>query len=376
MPIMYFVVEFLDNSVGIVSNSWTNGDNSMTFWPPYADPNKFKVALLTHAVPGPAWTTHTITVLGTADDYEKARKKAKMAETHLAVASEPEELERCQRSRQPTKRYITLPEPGPSRPLPPVPPAAMNLTLMSPPPPPSPVRQPSLSSSSSHSGQAHHMDTQLLSPPQPLPIHPPLRQPSSSSRNPSEQVDDQLSPPLPIYPPARQPSLSSGLERYLVSTLEEIKDRLSALERTVTMLARSGSNKHAKLPDNLELPLQNFQDLNGLEEKLEDSPYQKELTAYLGTIGGATVQATTRRVLATVFGHSLAMTINWNGCNDKRAFRDLKLKRVVVDAVRRGSMDSPPAAQIEDEVKVWFRNARDRAGGRRQRYIRVAAQDV
>ncbi|XP_060755415.1 histone-lysine N-methyltransferase 2B-like [Neoarius graeffei] len=299
-----------------------------------------------------------------------------MAETHLAVASEPEELERCQRSRQPTKRYITLPEPGPSRPLPPVPPAAMNLTLMSPPPPPSPVRQPSLSSSSSHSGQAHHMDTQLLSPPQPLPIHPPLRQPSSSSRNPSEQVDDQLSPPLPIYPPARQPSLSSGLERYLVSTLEEIKDRLSALERTVTMLARSGSNKHAKLPDNLELPLQNFQDLNGLEEKLEDSPYQKELTAYLGTIGGATVQATTRRVLATVFGHSLAMTINWNGCNDKRAFRDLKLKRVVVDAVRRGSMDSPPAAQIEDEVKVWFRNARDRAGGRRQRYIRVAAQDV
>lgn len=49
---------------------------------------------------------------------------------------------------------------------------------------------------------------------------------------------------------------------------------------------------------------------------------------------------------------------------------------IYTDAVRRGSMDSPPAAQIEDEVKVWFRNARDRAGGRRQRYIRVAAQDV
>lgn len=32
-------------------------------------------------------------------DYEKARFKAKEAETKMIILSEPEELERCQRSR-------------------------------------------------------------------------------------------------------------------------------------------------------------------------------------------------------------------------------------------------------------------------------------
>lgn len=43
------------------------------------------------------------------------------------------------------------------------------------------------------------------------------------------------------------------------------------------------------------------------------------------------------------------------------------------DAVRRGAIEAPPAAEIEDAVKVWFRNARDRAGGRKQRYQRGLA---
>lgn len=59
-----------------------------------------------------------------------------------------------------------------------------------------------------------------------------------------------------------------GLERYLVSTLEDIKDRLSVLERSVAMIARSStSSRDPKLPEGMLLPLKTSQDLNSLEQK-------------------------------------------------------------------------------------------------------------
>lgn len=73
-----------------------------------------------------------------------------------------------------------------------------------------------------------------------------------------------------------------GLERYLVSTLEDIKDRLSVLERSVAMIARSStSSRDPKLPEGILLPLKTSQDLNSLEQKLEDSQCQKELVGKL-----------------------------------------------------------------------------------------------
>ena len=47
-----------------------------------------------------------------------------------------------------------------------------------------------------------------------------------------------------------------------------------------------------------------------------------------------------------------------------------------IDTVRRGTIEAPPAAETEDAVKVWFRNAGDRAGGHKQRDQRgLAAQE-
>lgn len=66
---LYNIVEFPDNSVGIVSSKWLNEDSSMTLWPPYTEPGKQRSALLMHEVPGETWTTHEIKVLGTAGIY-------------------------------------------------------------------------------------------------------------------------------------------------------------------------------------------------------------------------------------------------------------------------------------------------------------------
>ena len=63
---VYNIVEFLDNSVGIVSSKWLNEDSSMNMWPPYNDPGKIKAALVMHDAPMFTWTAHQIKILATA----------------------------------------------------------------------------------------------------------------------------------------------------------------------------------------------------------------------------------------------------------------------------------------------------------------------
>ncbi|KAJ8007839.1 hypothetical protein DPEC_G00098360 [Dallia pectoralis] len=126
---------------------------------------------------------------------------------------------------------------------------------------------------------------------------------------------------ITLWPPYTDP----GIDRYLVSTLDDIKDRLTMLERTVANISRS-STKEVTLPDDVILPLESYQDMDNLEQKMEDRQCQKDLTAYLGTI----------------------------------------------EAVRKCSFQpSPPESEIEGEIKVWLRNSRDRAGGRKERYHRL-----
>ncbi|KAK7149304.1 hypothetical protein R3I94_008818 [Phoxinus phoxinus] len=109
-----------------------------------------------------------------------------------------------------------------------------------------------------------------------------------------------------------------------------------------------------------------------LEQKMEDHQCRKDLTAYLGTIGGCNVQVATRRILTTLIGHSLATQLNWNGAHQKIPFQNLRIRRIVTEAVRKCSFQpSPPDSEIESEIKVWLRNSRDRAGGRKERYHRL-----
>lgn len=70
--------------------------------------------------------------------------------------------------------------------------------------------------------------------------------------------------------------LFSGIDRYLVSTLEEIKDRLATLEKAVANISRSDT-REITLPDELTLPLQNYEDMDVLEQRIEDRHCRKDL---------------------------------------------------------------------------------------------------
>ena len=67
-----------------------------------------------------------------------------------------------------------------------------------------------------------------------------------------------------------------GIDRYIVSTLEEIKDRLAALERSVANISRSNTTE-ITLPDDVSLPLQTFEEMDVLERRIEDRRCRKDL---------------------------------------------------------------------------------------------------
>ncbi|KAL1005005.1 hypothetical protein UPYG_G00053300 [Umbra pygmaea] len=185
-----------------------------------------------------------------AGDYEKARCKAKMAETNLIVASEPEELDRSQRSRQPTKRYIDLdPEPAP------------------------------------------------------------LKRPRQSQTVAAAVVHQPPVPPPPMGLP-------------------------------------TSSHNPLRVAFNLRATFQLQAILH-----LQSSPF----------------------LLCTLYQQVLIATqLIWNGSTHKRPFQNLRLRRVVTEAVRKCSFQpSPPDSEIENEIKVWLRNSRDRAGGRKKRVHRL-----
>ncbi|XP_056310549.1 uncharacterized protein si:dkey-172k15.5 [Danio aesculapii] len=258
-------------------------------------------------------------------DYEEVRSDDGLAEAYSVLSSESEEEEEdlCQHSRQPIKHSADLESDSP-------PPKLQKRTQT--------------------------VKAEVLHPPADSP-------PASALLSPAPDCDSPAASPLPL--------LSAGIEQYIVSSLEEIKLRLTALERAVASISRSKA-KEVMLPGGVLLPLQDYQDLQSLELRMEDAQCQKDLTAYLGTIGGCNIQIATRRILTTLIGHNLATKLNWTGSNQKKPFQNLRLKRVVTESVRMcGFQPSPLDSDIENEIKVWLRNSRDRAGGRKQRYLRM-----
>jgi hypothetical protein len=91
---------------------------------------------------------------------------------------------------------------------------------------------------------------------------------------------------------------------------------------------------------------------------------------YLGTVGGDTTEVTTRKILSRLFSHELSLQINYTGKHGKLAFGKFKLRGVVLEAVRMNIFcKSATDSAIEGIIMDWFRFAKDRKGGRKNRYL-------
>ncbi|KAF6779793.1 hypothetical protein AHF37_00715 [Paragonimus kellicotti] len=88
----------------------------------------------------------------------------------------------------------------------------------------------------------------------------------------------------------------------------------------------------------------------------------------LARMGGTDVADTIRRMLSFLIHSDLAVSMNWTGACNKRAACDLLCMEVVQDAVvNQQKYADVSGAEILVHMRRWFRNARDRAGGRTRR---------
>uniref|UniRef100_A0A8W8HST2 DUF4806 domain-containing protein n=1 Tax=Magallana gigas TaxID=29159 RepID=A0A8W8HST2_MAGGI len=175
---------------------------------------------------------------------------------------------------------------------------------------------------------------------------------------------------------------ASAMDRKLLTQIEEIKVKvnlntklLHALMRKIDNIGSSCTEDNTELLDQT-FPLATRQDIHNLESRL-DEELKGNLIKILSGIGGETLKSTVRRLLTYMIKNDLAKQINWKGKGDKIAFSTLKLKDLLIKAVRKNRLCTlATESEIGNITKEWFRYAADREGGRKLREEKKRAREA
>ncbi|KAM9408455.1 uncharacterized protein KZ484_000688 [Pholidichthys leucotaenia] len=154
----------------------------------------------------------------------------------------------------------------------------------------------------------------------------------------------------------------------LLRAVEVNRQQLVQLTNLVNSLVAGNIRPVEQLPDNITLPLTTVEQVDELEERLSrDSAFVSVLENHLGLIGGTDVKETTRRILTAGLAPEVQRKFVLMGSQTKRKFDELKLKKVICNAVRRNALTKTTDAEIRAEVKTFLQTAGDRNGGRVER---------
>ncbi|KAM9328630.1 uncharacterized protein KZ484_020025 [Pholidichthys leucotaenia] len=155
----------------------------------------------------------------------------------------------------------------------------------------------------------------------------------------------------------------------LLRAVEVNRQQLVQLTNLVNSLVAGNIRPVEQLPDNITLPLTTVEQVDELEERLSrDSAFVNVLENHLGLIGGTDVKETTRRILTAGLAPEVQRKFVLMGSQTKRKFDELKLKKVICNAVRRNALTKKATdAEIRAEVKTFLQTAGDRNGGRVER---------
>ncbi|KAF5404723.1 hypothetical protein PHET_01767 [Paragonimus heterotremus] len=122
-------------------------------------------------------------------------------------------------------------------------------------------------------------------------------------------------------------------------------------------------------PLTLELPARTVEDLDLLETELANPDVYRSLVMTLSRLGGSDSVVSLRRMLSSVIHNDLAILMNWTGACKKRPASNLLLMNAIRDAVEQNFSDLA-VDELHAHMQRWFRNSRDRCGGRRKRLKR------
>uniref|UniRef100_A0A3B3SS43 DUF4806 domain-containing protein n=1 Tax=Paramormyrops kingsleyae TaxID=1676925 RepID=A0A3B3SS43_9TELE len=153
---------------------------------------------------------------------------------------------------------------------------------------------------------------------------------------------------------APEQSSEPALLREVLTKLEMVLDQ----QKTIIGLLQQRESKLLDLSiEECLLPLQDLPQLLSLEQRMQQDPeLQLKMVNFLGLFGGADVRDCTWRILKKVFFNTLAKKLNWRGVNGKTSLASLKLREVVIAAVRRNPLTAS-AAEVDIEATIIWAKA-------------------
>ncbi|XP_045133478.1 uncharacterized protein LOC123517461 isoform X2 [Portunus trituberculatus] len=139
--------------------------------------------------------------------------------------------------------------------------------------------------------------------------------------------------------------------------LEELRTILHSHSTKLNTILRHHSvqEQDQAVPEGIQFPVKEIQDMDALETKLMDPDLEKKVIASLCVIGGSGLPDTVRHILRHTVSNSLAIHFNWCGKGMKQSFCTMKLKDTIIKSVcKNAEHKSATAASIEKVMKEWF----------------------
>ncbi|XP_071095074.1 uncharacterized protein [Haliotis cracherodii] len=397
---MHYIVKFLkSDEIGLIPDTWLEGDR-FCYWPKYKNSNQMDRAVKSSVEPDKdTWKIYEISIMYKNASYDKARRKLPLAEETSNLDTEMEEEGQIDtRKRRPPTKYLSSDSEDEEERQPYthtkktkiMERSGMVSRLPTPPRVPTEVdieplvlrRSPRKSAHqrehvTSNSSLTASTTDRSLSSPWPSATRARLVTPSNSSYSPMPDFPSTPARPQTSFQSRTTGSLTSvGTSREVVQIIRAIETNTATtmennrLLNQLLLLMSAPAQSTSEQPS-LDLPLDNIQDLEEANTSLSDATLFRSVVSQLGVIGGMSAADTVRRILSAAITNKLAKQINWKGTSGKRAFKDMPLKDVIIKATRKNPLVQKTNNEIEDHIKLWFRYAPDRDGGRKERILKA-----
>ncbi|XP_050502349.1 uncharacterized protein LOC126881809 isoform X3 [Diabrotica virgifera virgifera] len=328
----FVLIEFDDKdagSVAVVHQNWLTPRKKEVFWPPYKTQGLYDKALKKGENCREDWQLFKVKrIFRYYESFEEAQAKAKVAEVTSDLQSEVDEVNLGnKRQRVKPRRFIysdTESEEDSSLPRPPKICKA--------------VQDISSHITRSSTGSCSISDVTLCNAG------------TSYCDTPVSSVNVERNENNAEF----QSNFQTKLVSYLALIVEQNKEILSLLKNRPVI--EQSSVLEPNVP--VTLPIYTFEDLQILENFLSENEVNCiSLSKYLGSLDKNSVVSATNSALRCCLSHKLAKNMSFLGSrNNKKAFNNNILKKVIVDSVKL-AIPGSTTRNIEDCIKTWLKRA-------------------
>ncbi|XP_063234240.1 uncharacterized protein LOC134537581 isoform X4 [Bacillus rossius redtenbacheri] len=324
----YSIVEFSDGQQ-ILPSKWITPKKSHAYWPAFTSNKRYDTAVERLEPYEDSWKQFPLLrIMGTADTFEKGKRKLREAEVFSDINSEDDAETAKRRRREHAQRH----------------------------------------NSSSSEDEYVTKETRLpVFPKAPIPKPKPLVRerniPSSSTiLNSGDHTSQTMVNELQSTP----------FQEMIIRMITDLKNKLGAVmvtQREILQKLEKLDSVKISLPETIEssgyeqilsdFPLTNEEQLLVVEEKLNSEDYKRCLVIELSKIGGGDLKSVVKNLLEIIFTNTLAEKFSYVGGKKKRVFSALLLCKIIQDITRNHIKDATND-NIAAIIKAWLRHAKER----------------